>query len=195
VRTAEARRARVAFKRAIGCAIPGGAVEGARVHSRGSCRRRELITDPAAVLGALAAVELVDEVPELVLGAGGDHRQQGELGIRPEEGQPAEDDAHATGPDVLGDDGRERVTRPGRAVRTLQVGVLDERHRCVRAAERRAVLLDSREQRCRCGARRRSRSLVSGANLTCRDQRRRQNGGGSENESESASTANATSSP
>ena len=61
--------------------------------------------------------------------------------------KPVEDDPQLPGLDVLVDEDRQRLARPLRAVRALQVGVLDERHRRLGRAEGYALLLDPGEER------------------------------------------------
>ena len=54
----------------------------------------QAVRHPAAVLGALAREEPVDDVPERALLAGRERRAERRLGVRPDEGEAAEDDPH-----------------------------------------------------------------------------------------------------
>jgi hypothetical protein len=61
-------------------------------------------------------------VPQPVLLTRREGRPQRLLRVVTDEGEPAKLDPELAGPDVLLDDVRERIRRPARAERTLQVG-------------------------------------------------------------------------
>ena len=65
----------------------------------------ELVGDPAGVLGALARIEAVDDVPEVVVLAGGDRGAQRLVGVGADEGQAVEDDPQLPARDVVLDAG------------------------------------------------------------------------------------------
>jgi hypothetical protein len=62
-----------------------------------------------------------------------------------DEREPSKHHPHLAGPDVPVDDGRQGPMRPLGAVRALEIGVLDERHRRPRRAEGHALLRDACE--------------------------------------------------
>ena len=95
---------------------------------------------PAAVLVALAVIEVLDDVPETVLTPGGDRGAQRSIRVGPEEREPAEHDPHLALPHVPVDERREGAVRPLGAVRALEICVLHERHRGLRAPQRIAAL-------------------------------------------------------
>ena len=72
----------------------------------------EPIGDPAGVLGALAGVEAVDDVPEVVSPAGGDRRPQRLVGVGADERHAVEDDPQLAGLDVLVDEVGQRRRAP-----------------------------------------------------------------------------------
>jgi hypothetical protein len=110
----------------------------------------------------------------MTVSAGGDGRAQSGLRVRPDEGEPAEDDAQPTRPHIPRDQDGQRSERPLRAVRALEVRVLHERDRRVVAAEREPVLWDAGEEP---GLRRRRLGRVARAELARRDERHREGGG------------------
>ena len=90
----------------------------------------------------LAVIEAFDDVPEAVLTPGGHRSAQRSIRVGPEEREPAEDDPYLALADVLIDERREGAVRPLGAVRALEIRVLHERHRGLRAPECRAALGD-----------------------------------------------------
>ena len=133
----------------------------------------------------------MDDVPEMIFRSGGDRGAQCFVGVGADEGQAAEDDPQLAGLHVVLDERRHRVPRPLRAVGALQVGVLDERHRRLRRAESRAMLLDPGEER-RLGLDRCSRCVrggcggrrlgVAGADLAGADQDGGEGGGSAQDD-------------
>ena len=61
----------------------------------------ERVADPAGVLRPLTRVEPVDDVPEMVILAGGDRRAQRLVGVVADEREAVEDDPQLAGLDVL----------------------------------------------------------------------------------------------
>ena len=95
----------------------------------------------------MVLVEEPDDLPELVLEAGGDRDLQCLEGVGPEEREAAEVDLEAPWADVLVHDRRERVVRVLLADRALQVLELQHPHRCGGIAEDRPLLRDARDER------------------------------------------------
>jgi hypothetical protein len=89
---------------------------------------------PAAVLVTLPPVELVEQVPLLVLRACRHDRPRCKLRIGAEERQTTEDEPRPSRPHVLRDESGQRPPRPLAAVRALQVAVLHDRDRLPSAA-------------------------------------------------------------
>ena len=86
---------------------------------RGARDRR--VVDPAAVLLALARVELFDHLPQLVLLARRVVRAEARLGVRADDVDTAVDELDPPGPHVVPDHGRQRVDIPLSAERALRV--------------------------------------------------------------------------
>ncbi len=130
----------------------GGAASGLELRAvepghSGRDGRDEVFGDPAGVLGALVLEHEVRVAPEPVLPSRRVNRAQCGVGVGADELEAVEDELHLAGADVVADQHGKRGAGKLAAVRTLQVGVLDERHRGRGRAERRAVLGDPVEER------------------------------------------------